>query len=464
MKLQALKIADLPDPPKLSKLIGPSFILLGMGLGSGEIILWPYLTSNFGMGIIWASIFGITLQFFLNMEISRYTLATGESVFVGLARKLGVLAPIWFLLSTYLPWMWPGIIASSGTVFAKAINIPYNKYFGILMLITIGIILSLGKVVYKTQEKFQKYLIIIGIPFVFILTFILAKPSGYADLTTGLFGIGNNYFLFPKGLPFAIFLGALAYAGAGGNLNLAQSLYIKEKGYGMGKYSGKISSLIAGTNTGYELEGTTFIPTPENNKRFNLWWKRINLEHLMVFWATGALTMLMLSLLSYSTVFGKEDLSQGINFVIQEGLYIIQKTSHIIGVAFFLIVSLMLYGTQFSVFGTTSRIMSENLPILSKKRFNPNNISKYFYSFLWLQILGGVVIFSLGYTEPLQLVVIGAVLNAITMFIYSGLILWLNTTLLNTAQKPSLLRMSMILLSFVFYGGFSLFTIIQKFS
>src|SRR4030066_1852869 len=101
--LDPLSKNELPDPPRLSKLIGPSFILLGLGLGSGELILWPYLASNFGLGIIWGAVIGITLQFFLNMEIERYTLVTGESVFVGLARKLKVVAPVCFILSTFIP-------------------------------------------------------------------------------------------------------------------------------------------------------------------------------------------------------------------------------------------------------------------------------------------------------------------------------------------------------------------------
>jgi len=81
------QVNTLPNAPKFRTLLGPSFILLGLGLGSGELILWPYLTSNWGMGIIWGAILGVTFQFFINMEIERYTLARGESVFVGFARK-----------------------------------------------------------------------------------------------------------------------------------------------------------------------------------------------------------------------------------------------------------------------------------------------------------------------------------------------------------------------------------------
>jgi hypothetical protein len=88
-----------PKPIPLRKLIGPSFVILALGLGSGEVILWPYLTSNYGLGIVWGALLGITFQYFINMEIERYALVKGESVFVGIA-KLWKGAPYWFILST----------------------------------------------------------------------------------------------------------------------------------------------------------------------------------------------------------------------------------------------------------------------------------------------------------------------------------------------------------------------------
>jgi hypothetical protein len=460
-KFAPLKKADMPEPLPLRKLIGPSFILLGLGLGSGELILWPYLSANFGLGIIWASVLGITFQFFLNMEIARYTLITGESIFVGLARKFGRFSPFWFIFSTLLPWMWPGIIASSATLFAASFGIEYSKYLGAGLLLLIGLILSLGSVVYKTQEKLQKAIILIGIPFVIILTLFFAKPADWQHLALGLIGKGEGYWLLPVGIPLATLLGAFAYAGAGGNLNLAQSYYVKEKGYGMGKYAGRITSVITGKKEHLTLEGTTFETTPENLNRFSIWWKRINLEHLIVFWATGAVTMIILSLLAFTTVFGMPDIQTGISFVVKEGQAIATQTYPILGTAFLITAAVMLFGTQFSVFGSTSRIMSENLVIMSPNRFKIENLSKYFYFFLWLQIFAGIAIFFAGFTEPLTLVVTGAVLNAVTMFIYTGLVLSLNKTHLEKPLRPSIYRFIAVGFAFLFYGSFSLYTIIN---
>src|SRR3990172_13235445 len=165
--LTPLAKKDMPPPLALRKLIGPSFIILGVGLGSGELILWPYLSSNFGLGIIWAAVLGITFQFFINMEIERYTLATGESIFVGLTRKFGKISPYWFIATTLVPWLWPGIMAASSKVVSASLGITYSKYVGIIMLILLGGLYSLGHVVYKTQEKVQKIIILVCIPFIF---------------------------------------------------------------------------------------------------------------------------------------------------------------------------------------------------------------------------------------------------------------------------------------------------------
>lgn len=455
-----LKKKNLPKPLPLKKLLGPSFILLGLGLGSGEIILWPYLASRYGMGIIWAAVLGITFQFFINMEIERYTLLRGESVFVGLTRKMGKIIPFWFIVSTLIPWMWPGIIASSAKIFSNLLGINYTKAIPIIFLVIIGIIFTLGPVIYKTQEKLLKIVISISIPLILLITTLIAKKEDLPPLFAGLVGKGDNFWFLPQGISIAAFLGAVAYAGAGGNLNLAQSFYVKEKGYGMGKYSGRITSILTGKAERINLEGYSFTLNQKNLERFKNWWKAINIEHFVVFLVTGAFTMIILSFLSYLTVYGQETES-GIGFISTEAKNIGLKTAPLIGSIFLGICSLTLFFTQFSVIDATSRIMSENLILLNQNRFKVENLPKFYYFFLWSQITLGVVIFMSGITEPLTLLVLGAVLNAFTMFVYTILILWLNNSLLEKPLRPNILRKLFLISAFVFYGIFSFLTIAQ---
>src|SRR5215204_4950567 len=44
---------DLPDPLPLRKIVGASVIILATALGSGELILWPYVVTQVGIGILW---------------------------------------------------------------------------------------------------------------------------------------------------------------------------------------------------------------------------------------------------------------------------------------------------------------------------------------------------------------------------------------------------------------------------
>jgi hypothetical protein len=461
MRLKEIGHNILPPSPPLKKLFGPSFILLGMGLGSGELILWPYLSANYGMGIIWAAVIGITFQFFINMEIERYTLVTGESVFVGLARKFKILSPLWFILSTLIPWMWPGIILSSATVLGKIIGFNNYSILAIGMLIIIGTILTLGKIVYKTQEFIQKSLIFIGVPIILCLSLLFIDWGEWPTILNGFIGRGSDFWFIPAGLPIITFLGAFAYAGAGGNLNLAQSFYIKEKKYGMGKYSGKITSLLTGEKEELTLEGKTFEINNNNIAIFKEWWKKINLEHLIVFWFTGALTIILLSLLAFFTVYENTGTLTGISFLFEEALVIGRTTLPFIGTIFLIIAGLMLFSTQLSIMDATSRIMSENLVIIDQDKFKIKNLVKYYYGFLWIQIFFSILILSMGFNEPLQLVIIGAFLNAITMFVYSSAILWLNTNSLPRVLRPKSYRVTILLIVIAFFGFFSLMTFLD---
>lgn len=455
-----LKVAPgaFPPPPSFRKLLGPSFILLGLGLGSGEIILWPYLAANYGLGIAWGAFIGITFQFFINMEIERYALARGESVFAGLARKWKWV-PYWLILSTFLGFGWPGIIASSAKLFSSVTG-TNATLTAIVLLLLIGVLLSFGKYIYTTVERFSMLIILIGIPAVLLLTLFFADGTDWSALAAGLVGKGDGYWFLPAGIPLATFLAAFAFSGAGGNLNLTQSTYIREKGYGMGRFMQKTKGLFAGRKQIVDLEGFRFNPTIENKKQFFAWWKLVNKEHFLVFFLMGLFTMLMLLLLSYTTTFGLAGNATGITFVLNEARIIGEKTLPALGTFFALAMGLMLFSTQFTVFDSTSRIMSEAAAAIRGKK--EVHLSRFYYIFLWLQIAFAIAVFAFGLREPLTLLIIGAVINALCMFVHIGLVNRLNAAELPKAIQPSLGRKIMIGIAFVFFGLFSAYSLWDK--
>ena len=106
-------------------------------MGSGEYILWPYITTNVGLGFLWAAVVGVTIQYFLNMEIERYTLATGETAVAGFARfwkPWGIL----FCVFTIVPNMWPGWGTAGATIFTYLVGGNPNV-IAIIVLLSIGV-------------------------------------------------------------------------------------------------------------------------------------------------------------------------------------------------------------------------------------------------------------------------------------------------------------------------------------
>ena len=75
---------DLPEPASLGRMLGPGIIAVGIGMAAGELILWPYITALAGFGLLWLALATLAVQFVINMEIERYTLATGQTVVAGL--------------------------------------------------------------------------------------------------------------------------------------------------------------------------------------------------------------------------------------------------------------------------------------------------------------------------------------------------------------------------------------------
>lgn len=451
----------MPAVLPFKKLLGPSFILLGLGLGSGEIILWPYLASNYGLGIAWGAVLGITFQFFINMEIERYSLARGESVFVGLARRWRYV-PVWLIFSTLIGFGWPGIIASSSLLFSAVFG-GNSTYIAIVFLFLIGLILSAGKYIYNTVETFAKIIIGLGVPFIIILAFYLSKSTDWQTLAAGVIGKGDGYWFLPAGIPLASFLAAFAFSGAGGNLNLTQSSYVREKGYGMGFYMTKIKSLFTGEKQLIDLNGFQFEANEENKRNFFAWWKNVQKEHFLVFLLTGLVTVLLLLLLSYATVFGLPDNAQGINFVINQAIVIGHKTWPFLGSLFAVAMGVILFSTQFSVMDSTSRIMSENYAALKSRESRPVNLSHNYYVFLWLQIAFGIAVFASGFKEPLALLILSAVINAVCMFVHIGMVNYLNYKELPKEIQPKLWRKIIVLITFLFFGAFTILTFWDKF-
>ena len=51
--LAPVEYTDLPEPLPMKRVLGPSVLLLAGAIGSGEYVLWPYITSQVGLALVW---------------------------------------------------------------------------------------------------------------------------------------------------------------------------------------------------------------------------------------------------------------------------------------------------------------------------------------------------------------------------------------------------------------------------
>lgn len=452
-----MELKKLPNPPKsFINLLGPGIVLVAMGLGSGEYVLWPYLISQFGFGIIWGAVLGILFQYFVSNETGRYTLITGNSVFIGFY-KLSRIFPIWFIISTFLSFGWPGIIGTGGEILGKLLGVEEHKWLTIAMLLLIGVIFTVGGKVYSTLENTQKIILAISIPAIFVIAVTVLNPGTVTEMLKGIVGIGNGFLFFPAGIAIGQFLSAIAYSGAGGNLILSHSFYIQDEGSGMARYSE--GQVVKGEESYHKELSYKFEMTEDNIKRFKKWFREIALEQFVSFVLIGLFTIFLLAIVAYELVYpvsAKNDIS----FLFLEAERLAQIGPYL-GTLLLIVGVVFLFKTQLGVFESTSRIMAENLHI-GFKRFKNANRSKVFFGFLWAQIIFAITITFLEIAAPLQILFINALFSALSMFVLSGSILWLNrSNLIPKELKPGLFRMIIIFVSFIFFGIFSFVAIAE---
>ena len=64
-----------------------------------------------------------------------------------------------------------------------------------------------------------------------------------------------------------------------------------------------------------------------------------------------------------------------------------------------------------------------------------------------------------GFDQPLVMLVLSAALNAVVMFLYSGLLLWLNLRSFHGPLRPGVGRCLALVASLLFFGYFSVITV-----
>ena len=458
-RLPAGQYRDLPEPPHWRKLVGPSILLLGLSLGSGEFVLWPYITYKFGFVVFWACMVGVLTQYFINMEIERWTLATGETAVTGFCRQWSGWAGV-FLVCNVVPWMWPGWASGAATILTWEFGGDESTRVGysIASLLVVGLVLSLGPVVYRTVERIQTVLIAAVLVLLLVIFFLVVEPIHVWDMCKGIVNIGH----IPEEMELPLFLGALAFAGAGGTMNLAQSDFVRDKGYAMGAYVGRLTSPLTGREEAVGDIGYHFEQTPENMRRWRGWWQAANREHLITFYALSVLSLILLSLISYATTRQAPGLEQGLGFVGAEGDFIAQEHGGFFKHLFNWMGIAILLTTELGLLDACSRISTDIIKTNWLREHAKWTRNRLYFLLLWAQIFFGVLIMLSDYNKPVQLLVLSASLNAGVMLLYSVLLLWQNNRVLKGALAMHPVRFVALIWACAFFGYFSFVTLREQ--
>lgn len=454
--LPGVEVRDLPAAPTRTwRIIGPGLVGAGVGLASGEFVLWPSIAAQVGLVFLWGAVVGVTTQWFLNMEIERYTLATGETALTGFSRLWKHWGLV-FAVMTYFANMWPGWATSSATLVTYIVGGDVTVVaIGILLIC--GAVLTLAPVVYTALErviflKVAAILLFVAVAVVFAIT-----GDAWRNLGEAVTHVGR----FPSDLGFALMLGAIAYAGAGGGQNLCQSNWIRDKRFGMGAYVPRLVSPVTGQEEAAPSTGFLFAPTPENLRRWRAWWRFANGEQALTFVLITTLTIGFMSMLAFSTVFGREGLGQDISFLRIEGDVLMTTVGSWFGYLFWVIGAYGLFAAAMGIIDYTSRLAADLLATVYLRGSGISESRIYFW-LVWGLVGFGVFVLLLGLDQPLVLLVISSCVSGVMMAIYGVLLIVMNKRALPTPIRIRTFRTVVIVLAVAFYGSLGIITIIQQ--
>jgi hypothetical protein len=312
-----------------------------------------------------------------------------------------------------------------------------------------------SSVMYNAVEAFQFGLLLVAIA----TAVALATASGafleLGNLPAALGGIGT----LPPAVDVAVFLGGLAFAGAGGYLNLSQSLWAREKGYAMGNYQGRVHNPFSGDDPEpIRRDGFTFRPTSLNLQRWRGWWRVIQVEHLLTFVLGLLLVATVLMAVAHRHAPGTE--ANALDMWLGE---IAPTLGGVGALLVFVLLFVALFTTEYAIVESFVR-NSADAVYEAFARDAGWDLSRLFWWLLTAFTLWGIVVIllfsaSLGTRSPFLLLVVGAALSGVMMWPYTVLTLLVNTVRLPEHLQPGWGRVVALWWASGFYGYFSVLLI-----
>lgn len=469
-----LEISDLPESPKWTimntfKWMGPAgFIAIGIGIGSGEFLLAPAVTVRFGIEVIvWTAILAIVLQSIQNVEMSRYTILTGEPITIGFMRLWGG-PKLWLpinLYGTVSQVMWPGWAAAGATALAawQLGRLPTAGESGlvaiwaIITFIFMYLLVMTGAKTQRSLDIFFKVTTIAVVIILIISAIVLVPSEVWWRTAKGFISWGQ----IPPGMDWVALGAAIGYAGLGGGyFNSAITNWYRDKGVGMGAKIGYIPGLIGGHKLEFSPVGKSPQVTPENVRRFKEWMKLVHYEMWLPYFIFGLIGMIVPSML-YQAYVTKPLAGWGVAAMLGEGL---GKAIGPFGWYLMLLIAiLILYPTQVGVADEFPRQIIDNLwfwPAVRKAC--KNDIRIPYYTLIAILWIFGIYIIATRAVAPLVMLTIAATAALLgTVFTGIGTFL-ICIKLLPKEYKPSAWRLVGLLIGVIFFGFFFVISLLSS--
>lgn len=469
--LDPWRIGELPPAPRPKGLgwfnaIGPGVIALGVSIGSGEFLLGPAAFVKYGLSLLWVVGVAALLQTLLNVELMRYTMATGEPIFTGFMRvRPHSTFWAWFYSILYFLQMgWPGWAgaAAGAAFFLVARRLPASDEAGTVYAIGVGLFLLCGLVlmVGRRIERTLEYLnwimvaLIIGGLGVLAVLFVPLSTWGAAVAGFAGFDVTTGSFQFiPPGADFFLLGAFAAYAGGGGVANLTLSNWARDKGYGMSSSVGFIPAAVGGKKVALAHSGSTFKPDATSLERWRGWWRIVWVDQWCVYFAGAVLGMMLPALLYVTFIPAGSDI-RGLGIAAALAQAVATQKGAIFGGVIATLGVWILFKTQLDILEGMTRAITDILWTGSARirSWRGGDVRIVYYSVLAVISLWGIL--ALRLTQPIVLLILSANMAGIVFIISAIHVLYVNTRLLPVELRPPLWRRLALIALALFYGLF----------
>lgn len=453
-----LDTADLPRRAKAFwRLTGPGAVLVGLSIGAGEIVIWPLITAQYGASMIWAAVLGVFLQLWVNLEIGRWTIATGESTYTGFARLWAGYAPL-FVFFNVAGYLLPAWARTSGLTLKALLLGPGHPspdwLWTAVTFAAVAAVLFGPRRIYVAVERTIGVLIAIIVVGLVVIAARVGTVASVGELVGGMANVG---YIDPA-IPLRDFFSALVFAGAGGTANLFYAFYLRDKGIGMGARVPMLINPFRKRVEAVSQTGFHFPATEENRRRFRDWFRFVVLDQTLFFWLLNSFTILLFIFGALAVLHPLGIVPQAGRIIWDEAEILAQSMGPSGRFLFLLIGFATLFSTQVAITDGLSRSLADIASTSFRFARRASHATWYARIAVFVILFGTAltaIMEAFGITD-LGFIFNAAYMGGFAMAVYTPLVLWMNLRHLPEAARPRALNVVMVGTAAAVYVGFAL--------